>query len=296
MRKRMSAKKKTAVILAGLAGCMWGTTGLYIHVLGAYKIGVFSITLGRFAVASILLLVCLMINNRKLLKIHFRDLPLFIISGVFGLLFFNISYGIAIEKSSMSAAAVLLYTSPAIATFLSALIFREKITKYKAIAAALSVLGCAFVSGIMNGFFTYPTSAYLWGMSSAFGYALYGITASVLLKRYHPITVLFYASAYAAIGGCMVGALNELAAGITRNPKILFYLIGIAFVCNILAYLCYNFALKYLESSYAMVVASIEPVVASLLGMIVFGESMDAFGILGIGCILSAVVIGNRSK
>lgn len=59
-------------------------------------------------------------------------------SGVCSLVFFNWCYFSAISTSSMSVAAVLLYTSPVFVTLLSALFFRERITSHKVAALALT--------------------------------------------------------------------------------------------------------------------------------------------------------------
>ena len=155
----MSTKEKRAVILAALSGCMWGSIGLFVHKLGMYGIGSMPMTAGRYLVAVVLVGIVLGAGKRELLKIRLRDLPWFFVTGILCLLFFNVCYGFAIEKSSMPVAAVLLYTSPVIVTLASAVIFREKITLRRMAAVCMAVAGCAFVSGIMHGSLAYPLPA-----------------------------------------------------------------------------------------------------------------------------------------
>ena len=151
----MEEKRKRAVVLAGLSGCMWGSIGLFVHLLGSFGIRSIELTVGRFLVSAVILGLCLMVK-RKLLVIRLRDLPLFAAAGICCLLFFNVSYGIAIEKASMSVAAVMLYTSPALVMLISAVVFREALTIQKGAAVVLAIAGCGFVSGIMSGFLAYP--------------------------------------------------------------------------------------------------------------------------------------------
>lgn len=292
----MSVKEKKAVLLAALSGCMWGSIGLFVNKLGSFGIRSTELTVGRFWIASALLGLFLVVFRKELLKIRLKDLPWFCVTGIFCLLFFNVSYGIAIEKSSMPVAAVLLYTSPAIVTIISAVVFREKITVRKVLAVFLAVIGCAFVSGIMSGFLAYPSEAYLWGFGAALGYALYSIVAGILLKRYHSITILFYSFLLAAVGGCVLEDIQGITNSVAQNLYSGLWLVGAALVCNVFPYLCYNFALKYLEPSRVSIVASIEPAVASLLGVVVLKESMDFFGVLGVVCILGAIMILNSPK
>lgn len=292
----MSAKEKRAVILAALSGCMWASVGLFVHKLGMYGIGSVPMTVGRYLIAVVLVGSFLGVVKRELLKIRLRDLPWFCVTGILCLLFFNICYGITIEKSSMPVAAVLLYTSPAIVTIASAAIFKERITTRKVVAVFMAVTGCAFVSGIMGGSLAYPLPAYLWGLAAAVGYAFYSIVAGILLKRYHAVTVLFYSFLMAALAGCALVDFGELAATIAANPFAVAWLAAASFVCNICPYLCYNLALENMEASRVAVISSMEPAVASLLGVVVMKEQMDVFGVIGVGIIFAAIVILNRGK
>ncbi len=292
----MSAKEKRAVVLAALSGCMWGSIGLFVHKLGAYGISSVPMTVGRYLIAVILVGIVLAAGKRELLKIRLRDLPWFFVTGILCLLFFNVCYGITIEKSSMPMAAVLLYTSPMFVTLASAVIFREKITFRKMAAVCMAVTGCAFVSGIVHGSLAYPLPAYLWGIAAAVGYASYSIVAGILLKRYHAVTVLFYSFLTAAAGGCVLIDLKELAGMIAAAPAAGLWMVAAAFVCNICPYFCYNLALEDMEASRVAVIASIEPAVASLLGVVVMKEHMDIFGVIGVGIIFAAIVVLNRKK
>lgn len=294
--KNMETKEKRAVLFAVLAGCMWGSIGLFVHKLGTYGISSVPLTVGRFIISSVLVGIFLILKRKSLLKIRLVDLPWFIVTGVFCLLLFNVSYGIAIEKSSMPVAAVLLYTSPAIVTVFSAAIFREKLTLRRVIAVFLAFTGCALVSGIMSGILAYPVQAYLWGFTAATGYASYSIAGGVLLKRYHAVTVLFYSFLMAAVGGCFLIDLRELLLTVTASPAVGLWFTGAAFVCNVCSYLCYNLALKNMEASRVAVVASIEPAVACALGVVVLKEPMDVFGAIGVVCILGAIMILNGTK
>ena len=51
-----------------------------------------------------------------------------------------------------------------------------------------------------------------------------------------------------------------------------------------------------MEASRVAVIASIEPAVASLLGVLVMKEQMDVFGAAGVGMIFAAIVVLNRKK
>lgn len=290
----MDKQRKKAVCCAAAAGSMWGTIGLFVNFAGFYGILSLELTVARMVIAAAVLGISLLVLDRKRLRVRGVDTLWFGAAGVLCLLLFNVSYGIAIEKSSMSAAAVLLYTSPVFVTVIAVPVFKERLSAAKLAAVALAITGCAFVSGIMSGNVVFPAEAFLWGILAALGYAMYSIVAGVLLKRYHPLTVLFYAFLTAACAGCFLADMGHVVYSISQHPELVPVLVGAACVCNIFSYLLYNTALKYMEPGSVSVIASIEPAVAAVLGVFVLGEQIDMFGVAGIFCILAAIVVLNR--
>ena len=67
--------------------------------------------------------------------------------------------------------------------------------------------------------------------------------------------------------------------------------IGLVLVATVLPYLLYTGGLARVESGKASIMASLEPVVASFVGILAFGEPMSASVFLGLGCILTCVYI-----
>ena len=122
---------------------------------------------------------------------------------------------------------------------------------------------------------------------------MYSIIAGALLKRYHALTVLFYAFFSAACAGCFLADMGHVVYSITQKPQLVPILAAAACVCNIFSYLLYNTALKYMEPGSVSVIASVEPAVAAILGELMLGEHMGFFGVAGILCILAAIVVLN---
>lgn len=60
---------------------------------------------------------------------------------------------------------------------------------------------------------------------------------------------------------------------------------------TVIPYLTYTMGLKYMENGKASILASVEPVVAVLLGIFVFHENMTMTGILGVVLVLAAISI-----
>jgi len=64
----------------------------------------------------------------------------------------------------------------------------------------------------------------------------------------------------------------------------------------VLAYFLYTWGLEKTESSIASVIATVEPIVATLVGLIIYSETIGGIQIVGTLLILISVIIVNLPK
>ena len=72
------------------------------------------------------------------------------------------------------------------------------------------------------------------------------------------------------------------------------FLLLTALVTSMIPFLAYTLGLRRVEAGKAAVFATVEPLVATLFGVLVFHEPLTLLSALGMALILSAVVILNR--
>ncbi len=288
------SKKKTAVLFVILAACMWGTLGVTVKILSGFGFSSIQMVVARLSVSAVILGIYLLITDKNKLRIEIKDIKWFIGTGIISMLFFNTCYCITVSLTSLSMAAVLLYTSPVFVTLISIPVFKEKLTIKKSVAILFSVTGCALVSGVLNGAAEeIPVKGLFFGICAALGYALYGIFAKILVKKYHALTILLYTFLLAGMGGVFVGDVKGMVQIVTEKPVSVPAVMVIAMICSVIPYILYTNALKYIEASKVSILASVEPVVATVLGVMVFGENVSLTGIMGIACVLFAIGILN---
>jgi DME family drug/metabolite transporter len=283
---------KVAPLAITVAGCLWGTMGLFVRYLNGHGLNSMEICEIRSIITAVVLVAGLAVFNRKLLIIRFRDIWIFACGGVLSIVFFNVCYFKAIEIMSLSVAAILLYTAPIFVMLLSAAFFREKITKRKVISIVLAFGGCVLVSGILTGSVEISTFGILCGLGAGIGYALYSIFSRVGLNRgYHSLTVTAYTFVFAAVGGAFLTDFETVYRVAGESAGVSLYFILFSVVTTILPYILYTAGLGYVENSKASVIASIEPVVATLLGVFVFREKLTFVSAVGVLMVLAAVTL-----
>ena len=289
-----------STVLILLAAFCWGLIGLFTRSLSALGLTSLQIAALRSIVSAVLMIGYLAVRSPKELKIQLKDLWMFFGTGVCSLLFFNVCYFTAINLTSLSVAAILLYTAPIFVMILSAIFFREKITKRKLLALVLALGGCVLVTGVLRGKLVLSAFGLLMGIGSGFGYALYSIFSPLALKKYSTLTVTTYT--FLTCGVCSLVFLRPVSLVRTcaaAPVKSVIMILLLAVVSTVAPYLLYTEGLKHTASGRASVMASLEPVVASLVGVVVFKEAMGIDGVLGTLAVLAAVVllnVGDKGK
>ena len=287
--------KKFAPMFVLSAGTLWGVMGVFVRKLGTYGFSPLQIACLRILFGAVLFLLITAVFRRDLLKIQPRDVGLFLGMGLLSLLLFTVCYFTTISLASLSVAAILLYTSPIWVMLMSAVCFREKITRRKLLCAAMAFGGCVLVSGIGSAASLSPM-VIVTGLLSAVGYGLYSIFGTFALRKYQPLTVTTYAFLFGAAGALLLCNPAQIARVICESgqPGRLVLLITVtAFVTAVLPYLLYTVGLSRMRASAAAIMASIEPVVATAAGALVFGEALTIPAFAGIALVLAAIVVLN---
>ena len=280
-----------------LAGIFWGSMGIFVRRLGTYGFTPIQIVCIRVVLAALVFCVVQFAKDPKGFRISLRDVPLFLGLGLGSILFFTVCYFTAISMMTLSTAAILLYTSPIWIMLMSLLFFHEKLTAKKIIALVLAFGGCVLVSGISGGGLT--IMGLLVGLGSGIGYGLYSILGTVALRRYTPYTVTTWTFIIAAIGSILISHPADLMAKISVAPSIpglLGFSLLTALVTAVIPFLAYTLGLRSVEASKAGILATVEPMVATLIGIFVFSEPLTLMSGVGVLLILAAVVILNVSN
>ena len=284
----MAKKRYTAAVIA--AGTLWGFMGFFRRTLDTMGLSASNCIAVRCIVAAILFAITMFIADRKAFKIKLRDAWCFVGCGIVSLLVFGLCYFKAMDYMSLSNAAILLYTAPCFVIIISAVLFKEKITPKKIAAMLMAFAGCCLVSGIGTGDEISAIGLAL-GLCSGLCYALYSIFSRFAINRgYSTFTINFYSCLLAGIGATAVGGTDFIPL-ISLTPSNLLFAVATGLVTCFLPYLLYTYGLIGIENGKASIMASIEPVVATLCGVFIYNEGLTVMSTVGILLVLSAIVL-----
>lgn len=280
-------------LMVASAAVLWGGIGVIINALDQIGFSSLQIVALRAVSATLMLLSCLLVKEPGLLKIEIGDIKYFIGTGILSIAFFNWCYFTAIKQISLSVAVILLYTGPAFVVLMARIFFGEPFTKSKMAALVLTLLGCAMVVELIP----IQIDAVSWygilaGLGSGFGYALYSIFGKVAQRKYSTLTILFYTFLLASLA--MVpfsGLFNAGNIQLLYQEDAILWTLSLGFFPTVLAYLLYTEGLSSIEAGRASITALLEPVAATLLGVLLFNEWLSIVQVAGIVLVVMSVML-----
>lgn len=284
--------KKFAPLLITLSGVLWGCLGIFVRVLNEQGLFALDIVLLRSVITAVCMGLFLFFFDRKCLKIRLKDFWCFLGTGFCSIVFFNYCYFRAMTVTSLSVAAILLYTAPAIVMVLSFFLFKEAFTKRKVVALLLTFVGCVLVTGVVTDPGTVTPGGVLLGLGAGFGYALYSIFSRFALERgYNSMTITFYTFTLASVGTFFLASPGKVLQVAGKGPSMALFCVAMGILGTVIPYLTYTLGLNYVENSRASIIASIEPVTATLVGVFLYGEKLTVSGLLGAVIVILALAI-----
>lgn len=269
---------------------LWGIISIFVKGLNALGLDSFQESFFRLLLSTVMMGIFIILKDPTLFRIRIKDVWMFIGSGIFSLLFFNLCYFSAMREIEVGVAVVLLYTSPVFVMILSAVLFHEKITKYKVFVLICAVISCILISNILGGDIQFSLKGLILGIGSGFGYSLYSIFGRFALQKYSSITITFYTFLLALIGSVFFVDFKAVPSSLFSSIGIM-HLLGFSFLSTVLPYLLYTKGLSLIQTGKAAILATVEPVVGMLVGIIVFQESITWTKILGAGFMFLSIIL-----
>lgn len=278
----MNTKIPGAAVL--LAAVLWGTTGT-AQRLAPSSASPLAFGAVRLAVAALFLLGAGWARS----GLKFKGLParqLLIASvgmALYQPLFFT---GVRITGIAVGT-AVTLGSAPVIAGTLEWALYGKKPNASWWIATLFAVAGASLLLGGEAG--GTDTLGILLAIGAGGSFAVYTLASKRLLERHSSDTVSATVFSLSALWLSPLLFIFDLSWLGTWNGAAASLHIGIA--ATGIAYLLYTYGLARLPASTAVTLSLGEPLTASLLGVFLFGESLNAPAMLGAALLLGGIVL-----
>jgi len=291
--KNLKKSLNIYLIFVLVAAFLWGTAGVYVHNLTLLSVLEMEVVFGRALFTSIIIGLIILFKDISLFRVKLSHLPIFLLGGMGSIVLFNYSYYNTMHlTNSYGIASVLLYTAPFFVVFIYRIFFGKKLTLKTILACVLAFIGCFLISGILSEGKSISFEALGFGLLTGLGYALYTVVSDLLIKRgYKTLTITFYVFLFAAVGAAFFVKPSHMAE-VTCGESLIWILLMAVFN-TVLPYILYTHGLLGVDSTSAPIIATLEPAVAAIIGMLFYGEKPGFTGTAGMILILISVVILN---
>ncbi len=290
--------------IAVVSAAFLSTTAIFIrHLSQVYHMPSLILALWRDVFVVMTLLPCLGLLRPSLLRVKRQHL-LYLCGYGFVLALFNATWTLSVALNGAAISTVLVYCSAAFTALLGWWLLKEHLDWAKLLAIALSLGGCALVSGALEaGAWRANPVGIVTGVISGLCYAVYSLMGRSASQRgLNPWTTLLYTFGFAIVFLLFFNLLpGGPLPGSARHPGELFWLgsalagWGILFllaaVPTLAGYGLYNVSLSLLPSSVANLIVTIEPVFTAVIAYILLGERLNGIQISGSAMILGGVIL-----
>ena len=276
--------------LIALAAVSWGTTGSVTTLLVSRA----SATPLLVGAARMLTGAVLLLAAARLVEGAIRPAPgeawrCLALGACMAL--FQATYFTAVTRVGIAVTAlVAICSAPIMIAALATALLGERPTRGLVVALVLGVAGTALLvaAPVATPTAPRPLSGVLLALAAGLAYALYVVIAKAAVMRTAPLRLAALTFAVAAVlmapALLMPGTATQLALGWLG-------LLYLGAVTTAGAYALYTAGLRYVSASAAGVASLLEPLTATLLGVLLFGERFGVLGWIGAALLLAGLAL-----
>ncbi|TLS36439.1 DMT family transporter [Pseudalkalibacillus caeni] len=272
-----------------LAAICWGISGGIADILMSKGWDPIVISLYRGAVGFICFLPWYLFHFRQNLSYSTRFYIWSLLAGL-GVAGNFTFYFLSIQASSIAVAATLMYTAPLFVLLISFLFRIERPTWFKWACIAGIIIGIILLTGAYNiESLSVSFLGITMGLASGLSYALFIFgfkKASSIGKPQTTLTIAFFSLCLILF---LITDKNEAASVVTSSDIGWFLLLGILGAG--ISFIFYVIGIRKTSPSTASMVAMVEPVTASVFGVLLLGDHLGLIQILGMVLILGTVTL-----
>ncbi len=270
-----------------LAAVCYGTNPLGALPLYEEGVNTSSVLFYRFALATIMLGIMLLIE-RKSFTLNKHDLK--ILSSL-GLLFAvsSITYYQSFHFIEAGIASTILFVYPVMVAIIMACCFHERVTPTSVISIILSLVGIGLLyHGDTN--VSINLTGFIFVLLSALSYAIYIVVVNQSDIHMSSIKLTFYVLLF-----CMLSLVAysftspELTLQLPPSPRAWLYACWLGLVPTVLSLVLMTISVHEVGATPTAIMGALEPLTAVAIGVIIFSESLTVRLTVGIITILVAV-------
>jgi len=272
----------------------WGSSFVVVKIALSEGLTPVAIATFRFLVAGVFFAALLILrkarNSSYSLSVNKRDAPRLVALAFLGITFFFTAQYTGIQMAGASIAAILVcLLSPILIAVLSAIMFKEHVTRMQSLGVGIAAMGTLTV--IMGGSLSFAKSTdFMLGslilLSTPFLWAAYTLLGKRVMENNDAFVVVAYVN---VLGGLFLvpfsAAETSLSLALNMGFGDWLAILYLALTCSVLGYYIWFYVLKQVGPAVTSSFLFAEPLITVLFAVTFVGEQVNLF-ILGGGLLI----------
>lgn len=280
-------------LLVGAGGLLFGTLGVFVEEAGQDPLTAvwFRCVFG----AAALLLWCWISGNFLQLRVPRSSWRSVFAAGTLMVLMWVLFFA-AIARTSIAVATVLFHIQPLLVMVLGAWWLREKVTAMQWAMGLLALAGLVMATGLLDTAQAAAavTPSYLVGLLMCVGGATAYAVVTLIAKtsRTTPIALV----AWQCIVGVVLLAWWPWVHGLPAQATSLAWLAGLGVIHTGLAYVLVYTGMARLSTGKIAALQFVYPATAVIVDWLVYGRTLSAVQLTGVGLMAVAIVAVGKAR
>ena len=280
----------SVVLMTFFWGYNWVVMKHAVQLVGPWE---FAFIRNFFGALILLLLLAFMQKSLKIINFKF----VFLI-GMFQMIGFTVLVLVALVHGGTAKTSVLTFTMPIWANLLALYFLNEKMTNKQILAIAVSLIGLILIfdpvhkNADFNSMLIAISAGFFWGC---------GVISVKKYNEKYPEVDLLNLTAWQMLLGSLPILVVIVAKGMEIydiNPYLWKASLYNIIFCNALAWLLWNYGVKYLKTSEVSTISLLAPVIGSLAAFLELHEAPkinEGIGLIMILCgVLFTILLASR--
>ncbi len=282
--------RRLALVEGALAGTLFGTAAILIRFLTG--VSVFSIALWRLIIASFIFALVIMVSKRSydwspIRREVGRVAILGVLLGLHFILFVS-----AVLDTSIINATVLVNTTAIWSMFVSSFLFKLKPSRVAMLGIFISFLGVIIItySDAAPGVWSLSLKGDLEAILAAVVESFYLSYGREVRRKSEIVPLMLMIYIFSALTILVIGVGSGQSFIVPFQWALIAALIGLGILPTALAHSFYFSSLSHLKSFETAAMAMLEPIGATLLGILVFTEFPGPIFVLGAFLVIIGII------
>ena len=275
-------------------GVIWGLAFVAIR-RADFELSWVNLSLLRWLLVSACFLALYPFLMRSKARLVWRDVPRLLVVSLANVPLYHLSLNFAEKTVSASLAGLLISLGPVFTVVLSTILLKERMSRVLLLALPLAIIGTVFISVPDLDLGASSALGPLMVVVAALASGIYTVTSKPLVVKYGPFTVAAWASFVGTasmlplVSGDLVRQAESLSLG--GWASVLYLVILSTVLANVIVYTL----IGRQQVSRLGVQLFLVPLVSVVGGVLILGESLGPFTVVGGAFMLVAVGIATRA-